>query len=62
MKEPNFSSTDEDDEDGSTSSEAKSSASSPKQNGSKAIMKRERLMKTKHELKAEVMSILHDFA
>lgn len=53
MKEPNFSSTDEDDEDGSTSSEAKSSESSSKQNGSKAIMKRERLMKTKHELKAE---------
>lgn len=53
MKEPNFSSTDEDNEDGSTCSEAKSSVSSSKQNGSKA-MRRERLMKTKHELKAEV--------
>ena len=54
MKEPNFSSSDE--EDGSTSSEAKTSSCS-NEYGNRAKRK-ERLMKTKYELKAEVKNYL----
>ena len=61
MNEPNVSSTDDDgdnavDVDATTSSEFNTSASK-KGHGSRAARK-ERLMKTKHELKAEVNIII----